>query len=76
MLAAKRKRSCMRSFENWEMVERSNCEHLTALPMGVFHCSEGACGRKGVGLVKRLGWKDEAHTGADGVLDPDFGKDR
>ena len=46
MLAAKRKRSCMRSFENWEMVERSKCEHLTALPMAGFHCWEGACGRK------------------------------
>ena len=44
--------------------------------MGGFHCWEGACRRKGVGLVKRLGRIDEAHTGADGVLDPDLGKDR
>ena len=76
MLVAKRKQSCMRSFENWERVERLKCEHLTALLTAGFHSWEGTYGRKVSGLVERFGRKDEAHTGADGVLDPDFAKDR
>ena len=41
MLAAKRKQSCMRSFEYWERVERLKCEHLTARLTAEFHCWEG-----------------------------------
>ena len=76
MLAAKRKQSCMRSFENWEKVERLKCEHLTALLTAGFHCWEGTYGRKVLESVERFGRNHEAHTGAYGVLEPDCAKDR